>query len=68
MSAAVEPPKAAAGLDGATAAGSAREHVDTRDHAVLLNPFLPFSTAKVLSIKATVLLLLTPAGEPRREG
>jgi hypothetical protein len=26
---------------------------------VLLNPFLPFSTAKVLSLKATVLLLLT---------
>jgi hypothetical protein len=27
--------------------------------AVLLNPFCPFSTAKVLSLKATVLLLLT---------
>ena len=26
---------------------------------LLLNPFLPFSTAKVLSIKATALLLLT---------
>jgi hypothetical protein len=26
---------------------------------VLLNPFCPFSTAKVLSLKATVLLLLT---------
>ena len=26
---------------------------------MLLNPFLPFSTAKVLSLKATVLLLLT---------
>ncbi|MCP9910472.1 hypothetical protein KBZ15_11230 [Cyanobium sp. BA20m-p-22] len=26
---------------------------------MLLNPFLPFSTAKVLSFKATVLLLLT---------
>lgn len=25
---------------------------------MLLNPFLPFSTAKVLSVKATVLLLL----------
>jgi hypothetical protein len=27
--------------------------------AVLLNPFVPFSTAKVLALKATVLLLLT---------
>ena len=27
--------------------------------AVLLNPFCPFSTAKVLVLKATVLLLLT---------
>jgi hypothetical protein len=27
--------------------------------AVLLNPFSPFSTAKVLALKATVLLLLT---------
>ena len=26
---------------------------------MFLNPFLPFSTAKVLSLKATVLLLLT---------
>lgn len=26
---------------------------------MLLNPFLPFSTAKVLGLKATVLLLLT---------
>ncbi|NQW38380.1 MAG: hypothetical protein HQ469_04170 [Cyanobacteria bacterium] len=26
---------------------------------MLLNPFLPFSSAKVLSLKATVLLLLT---------
>ena len=59
MSAAVEPAKAAAGLDGATAAGSARQHGDTRDHPVLLNPFCPFSTAKVLALKATVLLLLT---------
>jgi len=30
-----------------------------RDSAVLLNPFWPFSTANVLSLKATVLLLLT---------
>jgi len=27
--------------------------------ALLLNPFCPFSTAKVLTLKATVLLLLT---------
>ena len=27
--------------------------------AVLLNPFCPFSTAKVLALKTTVLLLLT---------
>ena len=27
--------------------------------AVLLNPFCPFSTTKVLALKATVLLLLT---------
>jgi hypothetical protein len=27
--------------------------------AVLLNPFCPFTTAKVLALKATVLLLLT---------
>lgn len=27
--------------------------------AVLLNPFCPFTTAKVLTLKATVLLLLT---------
>ena len=59
LSTAVEPAKAAAGLDGATAAGSARQHGDTRDHPVLLNPFCPFSTAKVLALKATVLLLLT---------
>ena len=41
------------------AAGSACQHVDSRDHPVLLNPFCPFSTAKALALKATVLLLLT---------
>ncbi|MCP9832155.1 hypothetical protein KBZ14_12655 [Synechococcus sp. HJ21-Hayes] len=30
-----------------------------RGLAVLLNPFCPFSTAKVLALKATVVLLLT---------
>jgi hypothetical protein len=43
----------------ATAAGSARQHGDTCDQPVFLNPFLPFSMAKALSLKATVLLLLT---------
>ena len=59
MSAAVDPAKAAAGLSGATSSGPASQHGETRDQPVLLNPFLPFSTAKVLSLKATVLLLLT---------
>ena len=36
-----------------------RHHGDTRDLAVLLNPFCPFSTAKLLALKPTVLLLLT---------
>ena len=47
------------GLSEPAVAGSARQHGDTRDHPVLLNPFCPFSTAKVLALKATVLLLLT---------
>ena len=58
MSAAVDPAKAAAGLSGATSSGPASQHGETRDQPVLLNPFLPFSTAKVLSLKATVLLTL----------
>jgi hypothetical protein len=57
--AAVDTAAAAASLNGDTGAGSARQHGDTRDQPVLLNPFLPFSTAKVLALKATVLLLLT---------
>ncbi|WP_254961988.1 MULTISPECIES: hypothetical protein [unclassified Cyanobium] len=59
MSAAVDPAEAAAGLSGATSSGPASQQGETRDQPVLLNPFLPFSTAKVLSLKATVLLLLT---------
>ncbi len=43
----------------APAAPWPRQHGDTRDSAVLLNPFCPFTTAKVLALKATVLLLLT---------
>ncbi len=37
----------------------ARQHGDTRDPTVFLNPFCPFTTAKALALKATVLLLLT---------
>ena len=59
LSAAVDPTAAAQGLSETTAPGMSRQHGDTRDSHVLLNPFCPFSTAKVLSLKATVLLLLT---------
>ena len=59
LSTSVDPTSAAQGLSETTAPGSARQHGDTRDHPVLLNPFCPFSTAKVLALKATVLLLLT---------
>jgi hypothetical protein len=43
----------------ATGSSPRRQHGDHRTTAVLLNPFCPFSTAKVLALKATVLLLLT---------
>ncbi len=59
MFAAVDPAEAASGLNDATAACRGRQHGDTRDQPVLPNPFFPFSTAKVLALKATVLLLLT---------
>jgi hypothetical protein len=59
LSTSVDPTAAAQGFSETTASGSARPHGDTRDHPVLLNPFCPFSTAKVLALKATVLLLLT---------
>lgn len=59
LPAAVDPAAAVEGLRETTAPGSARQHGDTRDHPVLLNPFCPLSTAKVLALKATVLLLLT---------
>jgi hypothetical protein len=55
----VEPATTATGLTPTTAAGSARQHGGTRDRPLLLDPFCPFSTAKVLALKATVLLLLT---------
>ena len=38
---------------------SARQHGGSHVHPVLLNPFCPLSTAKALSLKATLLLLLT---------
>ena len=47
------------GLSAPAAVGSAHQHGDTRDHPVLMNPFCPFTTAKVLTLTATVLLLLT---------
>ena len=59
LSAAVDPTAAAQGLSETTAPVMSRQHEDTRDPHVLQNPFCPFSTAKVLSLKATVLLLLT---------
>ncbi len=45
----------------AAAAGwfSDHQHGEICQSAVLLNPFCPFTTAKVLALKATVLLLLT---------
>ena len=39
--------------------GITRHHGHTRVAAVFLNPFCHFTTAKVLALKATVLLLLT---------
>ncbi len=46
---------------GAAAAGrsSGHQHGEICQPAVLLNPFCPLTTAKVLALKATVLLLLT---------
>jgi hypothetical protein len=55
----VDPTAAAQGLTETTAPGSACQHGESRDHPLLLNPFCPFGTAKVLALKATVLLLLT---------
>ena len=39
--------------------GTTRHHGQTSAAAVFLNPFCPFTAAKVLALKATVLLLLT---------
>jgi hypothetical protein len=43
----------------ATGSSLRRHDGNNRISAVLLNPLLPFTTAKVLALKATVLLLLT---------
>jgi hypothetical protein len=43
----------------ATGPAPRRQHGLTWNPVVLLNPFWPFTTAKVLALKATVLLLLT---------
>jgi hypothetical protein len=42
----------------ATCWDAARQHGDSRDPTVFLNPFCPFTTAKVLALKVTVLLLI----------
>ena len=39
--------------------GGTRHHGQTSAAAVFLNPFWPFTAAKMLALKATVLLLLT---------
>ena len=46
---------------GAAAAGwtSGHQHGEICQPTVFLNPFCPLTTAKVLALKATVLLLLT---------
>jgi hypothetical protein len=46
---------------GATSAGwtSGHQHGEICELAMLLNPFCPLTSAKVLALKATVLLLLT---------
>ena len=54
-----DPTTAASGLRESAVAGSARQDGATRGHQVLLNPFFPFSTSKLLALKATVLLLIT---------
>jgi hypothetical protein len=48
-----------AALAEATGPSPRRQHGGNRIATVLLNPFCPLSTAKVLALKATVLLLLT---------
>ena len=59
LSTAGDPTTAASGLRESAVAGSARQDGATRGYPVLLNPFFPFSTSKLLALKATVLLLIT---------
>jgi len=49
----------AAARGEATGPSPRRQHGGNRTCVVLLNPLCPFTTAKVLALKATVLLLLT---------
>ena len=53
------PTTAASRIRESAVTGSARQDGDTRGQPVLLNPFCPFSTSKLLALKATVLLLIT---------
>ena len=59
LSTAGDPTTAASGIRESAVTGSARQDGCTRGQPVLLNPFFPFSTSKLLALKATVLLLLT---------
>ena len=54
-----DPTTAASGIRESAVTGSARQDGCTRGQPVLLSPFFPFSTSKLLALKATVLLLLT---------
>jgi hypothetical protein len=49
----------AAARGEATGSSPRRQHGLTWNPVVLLNPLCPFTTAKLLALKATVLLLLT---------
>ena len=49
----------AAARGEATGSSPHRQHGLTWNPVVLLNPLCPFTTAKMLALKATVLLLLT---------
>jgi hypothetical protein len=45
-----------------SAVGSAAQHRNTRDQPVILKPFCPFTSAKMLVVKTTLLLLTLLAG------
>ena len=59
LSTAGDPTTAATGLRESAVTGSARQDGRSHGQPVLLNPFFPFSTSKLLALKATVLLLIT---------